>query len=128
MYRSGHFRISSALAATILAAAAHTPARTSQPLFAKPALLNQSQATLPAPSAGTSVRLRWGARPGVYRYRLQLARDAGFTDSVFDHVVYGNAYEVTDLPLGTYFWRIASLTTKLGEFSPPGVIEVREPE
>jgi len=112
------------IAATILLTAAKIPARTPLRLLAKSALLSQSQATLQTPNAGTGILLRWGARPGVSRYRLQLARDAAFTDIVFDLVVNGNAYQLTELTPGRYFWRIAALTTKLGEFSSPAIVEV----
>lgn len=72
----------------------------------------------------TVVTVRWGARPGVTRYRLQLAQDAGFSDIVFDRVVSGHEYSVSDLAPGRYFWRVAALGAKLGEFSSAGVIDV----
>jgi outer membrane protein assembly factor BamB len=80
--------------------------------------------------ANTTVHLRWGARPGVLRYRLQLANDSSFRDIVFDRVITGNETTVEDLVAGRYFWRIAPLTTTLGDFSSAGIIEVtasREP-
>ena len=72
----------------------------------------------------TSVTLRWGARPGVSRYRLQLASDANFHDIVFDRVVSGHEYRLNDLSPARYFWRVASLNARLGEFSSAGVIDV----
>jgi outer membrane protein assembly factor BamB len=75
----------------------------------------------------TEVHLRWGPRPGVSRYRLQLASDGAFADIVFDRVVAGNDYQVNDLPPGRYFWRIAPLSATRGEFSSAGVIEVSKP-
>lgn len=72
----------------------------------------------------TEVHLRWGSRPGVSRYRLQLASDSAFADIVFDRVVAGNEYQIQDLPAGRYFWRVAALTAKLGEFSSAGSIDV----
>ncbi len=72
----------------------------------------------------TTVSLRWGARPGVFRYRLQLANDSSFRDIVFDRVINGNEATVNDLPPGRYFWRIAALTNTLGDFSSAGVVEV----
>src|ERR1700682_2837798 len=60
----------------------------------------------------TTIHLRWAARPGVNRYRLQLAMDRGFHDIVFDRVVAGTEYQISDLTQGTYFWRLAPLTTK----------------
>jgi len=80
--------------------------------------------------ANTNVHLRWGARPGVFRYRLQLANDSWFRDIVFDRIITGNETTVDDLVPGRYYWRIAPLTTKLGDFSSAGIIEVtvkREP-
>jgi len=71
------------------------------------------------------VNLRWSLRPGVSRYRLQIARDIGFVDMVFDRVVTGNEFQAGDLSPGKYFWRVAPLTSKLGQFSSALVIEVR---
>ncbi|MGQ0761405.1 MAG: outer membrane protein assembly factor BamB family protein [Acidobacteriota bacterium] len=59
------------------------------------------------------------------RYRLQLANDATFIDIVFDRVVSGHEYRLNDLLPGRYYWRVASLNAKRGEFSSAGVIEVR---
>jgi outer membrane protein assembly factor BamB len=75
--------------------------------------------------ANTTVHLRWGTRPGVVRYRLQLANDSTFRDIVFDRVINGHETTVDDLAPGRYFWRVASLTTKLGDFSSAGVVEVQ---
>jgi outer membrane protein assembly factor BamB len=74
--------------------------------------------------ANTTLNLRWGARPGVARYRLQLAHDRDFADIVFDRVITGNQTQVYDLAPGRYFWRVAPLTAKLGEFSSAGVVDV----
>jgi len=72
------------------------------------------------------VTLRWGIRPGVSRYRLQLANDANFVDIVFDRVVNGHEYRITDLQPGKYFWRVAPLDHQLGAFSSAGAIDVAE--
>ena len=77
------------------------------------------------PQTKTSVHLRWGQRTGVSRYRLQLANDSAFADIVFDRVVDGQEIEINDLDAGRYFWRVAPLTAKLGDFSSAGVIEVK---
>src|SRR5712664_4185557 len=89
-------------------------------------LAAQAQDYPPAQSK-TTVHVRWGERAGVSRYRLQLARDSSFRDIVFDRVVTGNEIDIDDLMPGRYFWRIASLTTKLGEFSSGGTVEVSPP-
>ena len=72
----------------------------------------------------TTVNLRWGPRPGVARFRLQLAQDRNFADIVFDRVITGNQTQVNDLAPGRYFWRVAPLTAKLGEFSSAGVVDI----
>ena len=87
-----------------------------------------SSAAQPQPvnqtSANTTVNLRWGSRPGVARYRLQLAQDRDFADIVFDRVITGNQTEINELAPGRYFWRVAPLTAKLGEFSSAGVVDI----
>src|SRR5258708_18230693 len=65
----------------------------------------------------TEIHLLWCERPGVSRYRLQLANDGAFADIASDRVVAGNDYQINDLPPGRYFWRIAPLTDTLGDFS-----------
>src|SRR5713226_9303312 len=74
-----------------------------------------------------SAHLHWGARPGVFRYRLQLASDREFNDIIFDRVVSGNEYEVSDLAPGRYFWRVAALSDNPLQFSSAGVIDVSPP-
>ena len=54
-----------------------------------------------------SVLVRWQGKPGVERYRLQLATDDKFEDIVFDQAVEGRQYVVKGLPPGSYFWRVA---------------------
>ena len=61
-----------------------------------------------AREVGPSVLIRWQGRPGVERYRLQLARDERFEDIVFDQAVEGRQYVVKGLPPGNYFWRVAA--------------------
>lgn len=114
MYRPGHFR------ALLLTAALLSPAL--------PVASSAFAQSTPDPRANnTEVHLRWGARPGVARYRLQLATDESFADIQFDRVVSGNEYQIEGLDPGRYFWRIAPLTKRLGEFSSIGVIEVSRP-
>lgn len=55
-----------------------------------------------------SILVRWQGRPGVDRYRLQLATDERFEDIVFDQAVEGRQYVVKGLPPGNYFWRVAA--------------------
>jgi hypothetical protein len=54
-----------------------------------------------------SILVRWQGKPGVNRYRLQLARDDGFEDIVFDQAVEGHQYVVKGLVPGNYFWHVA---------------------
>src|SRR5947209_18476683 len=58
---------------------------------AKPAEANKSapQAQQTAAQAGKQVMIRWRGRPGIRRYRLQVARDRDFRDIVFDRAVVG---------------------------------------
>ena len=92
-------------------------------LWCIPTVAQQTEANA---SRTSSVTVRWSARPGVTRYRLQVAHDREFADIIFDGVVRGLEYQIDDLALGNYFWRVASLDSTIGEFSSPGLIEVRE--
>jgi outer membrane protein assembly factor BamB len=108
----------SALVSVILASS--FPAQSQNPTGQSPVSQRETSQNV------TIVTVRWGARTGVARYRLQVAKDATFADIVFDRVVSGHEYRMTDLPPGKYFWRVASLTAKRGEFSSAGVIDVRD--
>jgi outer membrane protein assembly factor BamB len=88
------------------------------------AFTNSARAQDQSQTAGAEVNLHWGARPGVSRYRLQLASDSAFADIIFDRVVSGIEYRINDLSPGKYFWRISALTDKAGAFSSAGVIQV----
>lgn len=55
-----------------------------------------------------SILVRWQGRPGINRYRLQLATDENFEDVVFDQAVEGRQHVVKGLPPGDYFWRVAA--------------------
>ena len=116
MYCSSHLRVL-ILIATALSSGFSTRAQV-------PGLISR-QFNAQTDSSGTTANLRWDPRPGVSRYRLQLALDVGFADIVLDRVVTGNERQITELPPGKYFWRIAPLTRTLGEFSSARVIEVR---
>jgi hypothetical protein len=81
-----------------------------------------------APAAGSSSQeiettLRWAARGTARRYRLQVSRDAGFDDIVFDGAVDGLEHRVPLAP-GTYFWRVAPAPKETGRYGPPQVILV----
>ena len=116
MYRLGHLLVLILAVATGWQATVQAQPRNPSPT---------SEVSQDAQANGlTTIRLRWGAQTGVFRYRLQLATDRAFHDIVFDRVVNGTEYQITDLEPGRYFWRVAPLTNKLGEFSSAASIEV----
>jgi outer membrane protein assembly factor BamB len=126
MYRSGHLRVLALTAATIPLGMLPAHARTlpSKSTDSPISQLEQDAQQDARADGRTTIHLRWGARPGVARYRLQLATDRGFNDIVFDRVIAGSEYQIDDLAPGAYYWRIAALTAKLGEFSSAAPIEV----
>jgi outer membrane protein assembly factor BamB len=71
-----------------------------------------------------STLIRWRAQPGIKRYRLQLARDAKFTDIIFDRAVTGLEYRVKELPPGGYYWRVAPAAGETGVYSTPAPVQV----
>jgi outer membrane protein assembly factor BamB len=74
--------------------------------------------------AGPTALIRWNLRTRAKRFRLQLARDAKFTDIVFDRAVEGREYLVTELIAGRYYWRVAPATPETGTFSRPAPVEI----
>ena len=72
-----------------------------------------------AAQTGKQIMIRWRGRPGIGRYRLQVARDRDFRDTAFDRAVVGLEYQV-ELPAGdSFFWRVAPAAQETGEFSAP---------
>lgn len=123
MYCPGHLRVLILLATMLSLGAVVARAVNPRLQSVQPPAAEDTQDNIP-----TTINLRWAPRPGVFRYRLQLASDRGFRDIVFDRVVNGHEYRIDDLPPGAYFWRIAPLTNKLGEFSSATPIEVKQAE
>lgn len=76
---------------------------------------------------GAGVQIKWSKRPGVTRYRLQIARDERFTDVLFDGRVTGEQYLARELSPGIYYWRIASADYQTLEFQTPVRFEVTDP-
>ena len=74
----------------------------------------------------TQFRISWKAQPGVKRYRLQVARDTQFTDIVLDRIVFGTEYNVTELPGGSYYWRVAPAADETGLYSEPAPVQINE--
>ena len=64
------------------------------------------------------VAIHWNKQADVSTYRLQIAADEKFRDVFFDGQVTGERYVANDLPPGSYFWRVASGDSNLGQFSP----------
>lgn len=74
----------------------------------------------------SSTLIRWRARPSVNRYRLQLALDNSFDDIVLDRAVFANTYQVTELPPGKYYWRVAPATTETERYTTVGVVIIAQ--
>jgi outer membrane protein assembly factor BamB len=91
---------------------------------AAPLFEARAQSGRPARQVGTPFRITWKEQPGVRRYRLQIARDAQFSDIVFDRLVYGLEYTVTELPDGQYYWRIAPAPTEAGQYSQATPVQI----
>jgi outer membrane protein assembly factor BamB len=79
-----------------------------QPTVKPPPVKIDDQPKPQAQQITPSILIRWQGKPGVNRYRLQLARDEKFEDIVFDQAVEGREYVVKGLPSGNYFWRVAA--------------------
>ena len=112
-------------------AAAAPAQRRSAPQKKKPEKVKPGTDLLPgveAPAGGPqatrmppSILVRWQGKPGVNRYRLQLATDEKFEDIVFDQAVEGHQHVIKELPPGNYFWRVApaAVETSVASYSRP---------
>lgn len=104
------------------------------PEAAKPDASNTQQTTTQtngqtptAQQLPPSILVRWQGRPGINRYRLQLATDEQFEDVVFDQAVEGRQYVVKGLPPGNYFWRVAAAAVETSiSYSKPERVTLSE--
>jgi outer membrane protein assembly factor BamB len=92
-----------------------------------PLLAARSQANQTPGQNQASALIQWKEQRGVNRYRLQLARNAKFTDIVFDRAVMGHEYLVTELLPGRYYWRVAPATPETGTYTRPVAIDITVP-
>jgi len=66
-----------------------------------------------APANGGKLRAReaqfnWTAHPQAQSYRLQVARDTGFTQLMVDQTAVADPQATVPLPTGDYHWRVAT--------------------
>lgn len=77
--------------------------------------------------------LSWTSHPQATRYRLQIARDAAFTQLVSEQTDIRDTQWQTPLPVGDYFWRIATTSAAtttgpdLGPWGDAQMLMMREP-
>lgn len=128
-------KLIAALSLALCVAPAHAQrragAKSAQPKQTQTKPAPKTQAMSPVEPAqtltgGKQVLIRWRGRPGVERYRLQVARDRAFGDIVFDRAVVGLQAQV-ELPTGDgFFWRVAPAAQETGEFSQPEPVGASE--
>lgn len=63
--------------------------------------------------------IEWNKQKGVNRYRLQIAGDEKFRDVLFDGLITGGRYLVSDLSAGYYYWRVAPAGSHSSSYSKP---------
>ena len=90
--------------------------------------LGQTQNQPAARKVSASARISWAAQTGVSRYRLQVARDQGFSDTVIDRAIKGNGYVISGLPEGRYYWRVAPIGTEKGGYSSARLVRLTKPK
>ena len=72
----------------------------------------------------STLLIKWQGKPGVERYRLQVATDAAFNDIIFDQAVVGREHLVRDVSAGRYFWRIAPAVGETGQYTLPTLVVI----
>ena len=86
--------------------------------------IHSSLAQTPGQTVVFPLAIQWTRQSGVNWYRLQISSDPQFRDVHYDRRVIGDRYRLSDLPPGSYFWRVAPAEGQLGVFSRPVVIFV----
>lgn len=73
--------------------------------------------------------LNWTSHPQATRYRVQIARDALFTQLVAEQTDLRDTHWQTPLPAGDYFWRLATTGAgpDLGPWGDAQMLLMREP-
>ena len=78
------------------------------------------------PTQATVAHIEWSKQRGATRYRLQIASDEQFSDVLFDGLITGNQYIVSDLPAGHYYWRVSRVGREAGRFIKAVPFEVKQ--
>lgn len=75
------------------------------------------------------VTLSWTTHPDARQYRLQVARDAAFTQLVAEHTALKDTQLTLALPVGDYHWRLATTAAAqdMGPWGDPQLLLMREP-
>jgi outer membrane protein assembly factor BamB len=100
---------------------------TSLCLLSAGTVLGQNESRPVARRVSASARISWPSQSGASRYRLQVARDQGFSDMVIDRVVKGTGYLISGVPEGRYFWRVVAIGGA-GGYSAPRVVRLIKPK
>ena len=95
-------------------------------LYVSPALGQNEGRTAPR-RVSPSARISWSAQTGVSKFRLQVARDQGFSDMVIDRVVKGNGYLISGLSEGNYYWRVMGIGSG-GGYSGARLVRLTKPK
>lgn len=71
---------------------------------------------------GEAAVLQWTQSAEAQRYRLEIATDAAFTQTIVDQSdISDTRFDTADLPVpGKYYWRLTSITAS-GELGPVGI-------
>ncbi|MFJ3045613.1 FecR domain-containing protein [Herbaspirillum chlorophenolicum] len=94
-----------------------------QPLHVKarpfaPLLQTPGPKVRTADGAAADIAFQWAQVGDAVRYRLQIARDPGFSDLLSDRPeLASNHDQQSGLKEGLYYWRVASIADKAGKFA-----------
>jgi N-acetylneuraminic acid mutarotase len=74
---------------------------------------NQLSLTSPVDSQivenSDSVSLQWGLYEGASQYKVQVAGASSFTNILYETTTSNNQFDLTDLEIGSYYWRIQAI-------------------
>src|SRR5690606_26807385 len=64
-------------------------------------------------------QLSWGSVPDATRYRVQVSQSPSFTTTLVNSITYNTTFtELTELPVGTLYWRVQGMDQTSASTAP----------
>jgi len=77
-----------------------------------------------------SLSLQWALYEGAAQYKVQVADTSSFTNLLFETTTSGGQFDLTDLDVGSYYWRIQAIDSeeRTGAWSESTAFLIQAPQ